>query len=266
MSFPKAVREEALVNSRRSCCVCHEFAGLYTNVHHIISEASGGSTDIDNAIVLCLRCHGEVGHYNPNHPIGNKYSPEELRRHKEKWCLHCERNPTKSLPTHPISISPNAFRLVAGKWQTKITLKVINRSDEILYDVAVKISVRVSGIEIKDIRIETQKREFELTHEISGYEFVGDVIRLNGKDSADLEACVLYIHSIEPREAVSFIVSNKSKKFPTPQHKQHAVISLLGFSEEPSEMLVQENQAAVKIQSYENWDVAGIEVIIFKKK
>jgi len=54
MGFPKAVKEEALVRSRRHCCVCHKFAGLYTNVHHIEQEADGGPNDLDNAVVLCL--------------------------------------------------------------------------------------------------------------------------------------------------------------------------------------------------------------------
>jgi demethylmenaquinone methyltransferase/2-methoxy-6-polyprenyl-1,4-benzoquinol methylase len=47
--------------------VCGDFAGHYTNVHHIVQEARGGSNEIDNAIALCERCHGEAGHYNPDH-------------------------------------------------------------------------------------------------------------------------------------------------------------------------------------------------------
>lgn len=98
MSFSKTVKEEALVKSRRSCCVCHEFAGLYVNVHHIVQRAEGGSNDIGNAIMLCLRCHGEAGHYNLKHPIGNKYSPEELIKHRDEWWQWCEDNPSIPLP------------------------------------------------------------------------------------------------------------------------------------------------------------------------
>jgi hypothetical protein len=53
-------------------------------VHHIEQEADGGSNTIENAIVLCLRCHSEAGHYNPRHPIGAKYSPSELVRHRDQ--------------------------------------------------------------------------------------------------------------------------------------------------------------------------------------
>jgi hypothetical protein len=58
-------------------------------VHHIVPEADGGPSVLENAIALCLRCHAEAGHYNPRHPLGTKYSPEELRRHRDEWWEHC---------------------------------------------------------------------------------------------------------------------------------------------------------------------------------
>ena len=85
MPFPPSVREEALVRSSRRCCVCREFVGRAINVHHIVQEADGGPNTIENAIVLCLRCHSEAGHFNARHPIGTKYSPSELVRHRDQF-------------------------------------------------------------------------------------------------------------------------------------------------------------------------------------
>jgi HNH endonuclease len=85
LPFPDSVRIQALVRSRRHCCVCHEFAGRAANVHHIVQEAHGGANTIENAICLCQRCHTEVGHYNPAHPLGTKYSPKELLAHRDAW-------------------------------------------------------------------------------------------------------------------------------------------------------------------------------------
>lgn len=85
MPFSQGIKEEALIASARRCCVCHDFAGRAVNVHHIEQEADGGRNIIENAIVLCLRCHSEAGHYNPRHPIGIKYSPSELIRHRDNW-------------------------------------------------------------------------------------------------------------------------------------------------------------------------------------
>ena len=89
MPFPTAVRDAALVAAGRCCCVCRTFAGRNMQVHHIVQEADGGPNTIDNAIPLCFRCHAEAGHYNPHHPLGTKYSPTELRRHRDEWFRVC---------------------------------------------------------------------------------------------------------------------------------------------------------------------------------
>lgn len=97
MPFPRPVRDDALVRSHRRCCVCHEFGGRSVNVHHIVQEADGGPNTIENAICLCLRCHAEAGHFNPRHPMGTKYSPDELRAHRDQWWAHCAANPDEPL-------------------------------------------------------------------------------------------------------------------------------------------------------------------------
>lgn len=95
MPFPNKIREEALVKAQRHCCVCHEFAGRSINVHHIKQEAEGGPNTLENAIVLCLRCHAEAGHFNPKHPLGTKYSPSELVRHRDEWYEACANGTAK---------------------------------------------------------------------------------------------------------------------------------------------------------------------------
>ena len=63
--------------------------------HHIIQEADGGSDTLDNCIPLCLDCHGEVVSYNPKHPIGRRFSPEELRQHRDIWFDFVQRHPER---------------------------------------------------------------------------------------------------------------------------------------------------------------------------
>lgn len=85
MPFNPSVRREALVAAARHCSVCHRYKGVKVEVHHIVPEAQGGSNDLDNAIVLCFDCHADAGHYNQDHPRGTKFSPEELRRARDRW-------------------------------------------------------------------------------------------------------------------------------------------------------------------------------------
>lgn len=111
MPFPDEVREEALVRSRRSCCVCHVKAGRNIEVHHIVQEADKGANTIDNAIALCFRCHSEAGHYNARHPKGTKYSISELIRHRDAWWAYCE-NYDSSLRPDGYSELPDSGRSV----------------------------------------------------------------------------------------------------------------------------------------------------------
>lgn len=48
-------------------------------------ESNGGGTTYENCVPLCFDCHAEAGHYNSNHPKGTKYSPTELRAHRDLW-------------------------------------------------------------------------------------------------------------------------------------------------------------------------------------
>lgn len=83
MSFPSQVKQQVLIRSARICCLCFKQGGVKIEVHHIIEAADGGPNTADNAIPTCFDCHAEVGHYNPRHPKGNKYGPEELKARRD---------------------------------------------------------------------------------------------------------------------------------------------------------------------------------------
>lgn len=85
MAFSKETKIKAMLDSARHCCVCHRYRGVRVEVHHIVPVAQGGTDSDDNAIALCFDCHADAGHYNPKHPRGNKFSPNELRLAKEVW-------------------------------------------------------------------------------------------------------------------------------------------------------------------------------------
>ena len=87
MAFSEEVRIQAVMAAARHCCVCHRYKGVMVEVHHIVPISKGGTDDPDNAIALCFDCHADAGHYNPNHPRGTKFSPEELRLARLIW--HC---------------------------------------------------------------------------------------------------------------------------------------------------------------------------------
>jgi len=91
--FPRDQVDELLKACHRRCCICHRFCGVKIETDHIIPAADGGPDDIDNAIPVCFECHAEIHSYNPRHPRGRKFRPEELKGHKEQWLELCKSRP-----------------------------------------------------------------------------------------------------------------------------------------------------------------------------
>jgi hypothetical protein len=85
--------DDLLVGCHRRCCICHRFCGVKIETDHIVPAAEDGSSNIDNAIVVCFECHAEIHSYNDQHPRGRKFRPEELRKHKEQWLSICSQKP-----------------------------------------------------------------------------------------------------------------------------------------------------------------------------
>lgn len=82
-----------LVRCHRRCCICHRFCGTKIETDHIVQAAESQDHSIENAIAVCFDCHAEIHAYNPKHPRGRKFTPEELRMHKEQWLRICDTRP-----------------------------------------------------------------------------------------------------------------------------------------------------------------------------
>lgn len=101
MGFNKSDVERLLVECHRRCCVCHRYCGVRMEIDHIIPEGEGGFNTYDNAIAVCFDCHAEIHHYNPNHPKGRRFSPNELKAHRNQWLTFCSANTAALVGTVP---------------------------------------------------------------------------------------------------------------------------------------------------------------------
>lgn len=249
MSFPRDVKVEALTKSRRCCCICEEFAGLYTNVHHIVQEADGGPNAIENAIVLCLRCHGEVGHYNSRHPIGNSYTPAELKLQRDHWWAVCERNPTTQLPKLPISVSPDALELVSDGWRTNNVLTVHNKADAVYYDVWIRVALELTNILTSEIDIKDLAVAENVFQGIGGYEVSGDCIMLGGADQEGRPLVYLLLSNVAPGDTSKFTLTVDKKMARGTDYRAMATMEVVAFSRTPRGQFMArgENQVARSI-------------------
>jgi hypothetical protein len=93
MAFPVAEVAVLLAACKRRCRICHRFCGVKMELDHMQPRDDGGTDEIENAIPVCFECHAEIHSYNPRHPRGRKFRPDELRLHKEQWLSVCRERP-----------------------------------------------------------------------------------------------------------------------------------------------------------------------------
>ena len=93
MGFNQVDVDNLLVACHRRCCICHRYCGFRMEVDHIVPKAEDGTDEYDNAIAGCFDCHAEIHHYNPDHPKGRRFRPNELKAHRDQWLAFCNANP-----------------------------------------------------------------------------------------------------------------------------------------------------------------------------
>jgi hypothetical protein len=251
MPFSNIVKEDSLVRSRRCCCLCNEFSGTYVNVHHIVLESEGGPNTpntIENSIVLCLKCHGEVGHYNEQHPIGNKYTSSELIRQRDEWWDWCKNNPNVPLPKYPISISPSVLGLPSGAWHKKGLLYIYNQTDRFYYQIWIKISI--DEIQPREISVKPISEHEGLTLHANSIDIRTASYCVDCVDQSSKNTIYLVINSLEPHTTNSYEVSHTLSK-PLSNGKS-LYFTVASFSETPSDMFESAGKAAMTFIPPEN--------------
>src|SRR5262245_2169320 len=103
MAFKRDEVADLLAKCHRRCCICHRYCGIKIETDHIVPQADGGDDGIENAIPVCFDCHAEIHSYNVDHPRGRKFTPRELKGHKEQWLKLCQDAPDKVLLTPRVS-------------------------------------------------------------------------------------------------------------------------------------------------------------------
>jgi hypothetical protein len=78
--FSEEIKTRCLLWCTRHCCLCGRDCGVDIEVAHIDKHRK----DQENAIPLCYDCHAKIGHYNHEHPRGNRYKAEELVPRREQ--------------------------------------------------------------------------------------------------------------------------------------------------------------------------------------
>ena len=130
MGFSENVVDDVLVSCQRCCCLCHKFCGTRIELHHIKPKSKSGSDTFENCIPLCFDCHAEVGHYNPEHPKGRKFSEAELKKIRDNWYANVKElnQPVSANSSHQVQNVRGNNNVVAGGDVTIKTERVVKKT------------------------------------------------------------------------------------------------------------------------------------------
>jgi len=132
----------------------------------------------------------------------------------------------------PISVSPGAISLGDQNWRVRSLFKVHNKTNEIYYQIWVKLTVDTPSMGIQDISIELPKPTDELHVDVGQIRLSGDIILFKGTDQVGRKAIYLVLSSLNPGEILPFILTNNSPDAPSTSSQLKAYI--ISFNREPA--------------------------------
>ena len=264
MGFPKGVKEKALIKSRRCCCVCHKFAGRDTNVHHIKPRSKKGTDTLDNAIVLCLKCHSEVGHYNNSHPIGNKYTKNELIQYRDNWWKWCKNNPYEPLPDSPIIISPSEIPISPGEWSTISQIGLFNKTDAFIYQIWIKIIIQSNAIMPNDIELSYGTKPASDDLSLGKIKIYQQMYRVEAIDQNNDEVLFLVVEKLEPKTnyMINLTVDAKLKT----KDGDYLDLYIASFSTKPSRKSKKKDHSTVALSIRPSEDITLKSISLLMRK
>lgn len=133
---------ERLLWCDRHCCICETKCDVNIEFAHI---GSRDNNDIDNAIPVCYDCHAKIGMYNAEHPRGNKFKIDELKRRREQIY---EKYTSRYVAPLQYVISNKNNPYISDSQQRAypdVTFNVTNLSDHLPTQLIVDITGRLNG-------------------------------------------------------------------------------------------------------------------------
>jgi hypothetical protein len=140
-----------------------------------------------------------------------------------------------------ISITPNTIVLSAGEWQTQSTFKVHNRTDEVYYEIWVKLVVEGLNVTNKDVEIEIVRPKDEVKVKLGNIEWSADITRLNGIDERGNSVIYLLIASLNPKDTITFFARNRKNMKHAGLYQTKLVLSVAGLSQKPASVITKKN-------------------------
>ena len=145
-------------------------------------------------------------------------------------------------------------------------IKVYNKTDEVYYQIVIKIVIQASKVLTSHIKIDPRKHEPTPGLEVrTGFlALSADAIRHDGTDEAGNKAIFLWLACLDPRSVRTFVLQNKCPHMPPVSEQPQAFITVASFDQEPASVLqsVESGEVAISFKPPKNVVIESIHLLM----
>jgi hypothetical protein len=164
----------------------------------------------------------------------------------------------------PVVISPRQIPLRADEWNIKTVFNLTNRTQEMLYDIYLKLVIEGSRAKSKNIEIGPKTGPTFIPVNLSDISVNFDVVRLDGVDSQGKECVFLILYALAPEATESFVIDCKSDRGKTIEPGR-IVLKVTSYSKKQPVPLLSKGGIAFSFKPPENFTVKRC-LLLMKKE
>jgi hypothetical protein len=165
----------------------------------------------------------------------------------------------------PIIISPKQVGLSSQMWSIKTTFHVQNRTNKVLFDVWIKLTVENSGMRSNDIKISSGSGTAFLEARISNISINYDFVRMDGIDNNG-NGCIFFIlYSLDPQIPQPFTIGAKAVAEKEKDRNPQIALRVIRHSKTPVKLLQRKNEIVYPFTPPEKFRIKSL-LLLMKRK
>lgn len=136
----------------------------------------------------------------------------------------------------PVEVSPAQINLRADEWDVMSMFSVHNRTEEMLYEVYLKLVIEGRRRKANNIEIEPKTGPGFVSVNLSDISVNFDFVRLDGLDSGGRECVFLILYRLAPKATESFVMKLRSDQA-VDTKPARIVLKVTKYSKKPAPLL-----------------------------
>jgi hypothetical protein len=138
----------------------------------------------------------------------------------------------KAVKGRTIALSPTSIRLHTGEWEVQTPVNIINRSEDPVYAVTIKILIYGEGVMAHSIEMDVEEQSPPIEASIGDIVVSADQLRLNCTNTEGKQIILLILHTMLARGTRTISLKGTSPI------NSSADVSIASFDENPRELLI----------------------------